>query len=198
MSTDPRNAPTNPQGSSRVRDELKHDAEHLKDMVHDRAQQEAESHKDQAAHAAGSASSALHTAADELRDDPDAPEWLTSALQQAARKIEGMASQLEGRNVSDIGHDVTHFARDNPGAFLAASVAAGFAAARVLRAGADKKRHDRPDGNSGNNHSNDYGDNYRSTNPQPNRESGGRNARNDAAPGYMAERVGQDIEGIAP
>ncbi len=121
--------------------DLKQDAARLKDTVGARARQEAESRKGQAAHLAGSASSALETAAQDLRDNPEAPDWMASALQQAARKIQEFASHVDGRSVEDLGSDVADFARRSPGTFLIASAAAGFAAARVLRAGADKKRH---------------------------------------------------------
>jgi hypothetical protein len=122
-------------------EDLKHDAARLKDSVGARARQEAESRKGQAANLAGSASSALETAAQDLRDNPDAPDWMASALQQAARKIEGLARQVDGRSIDDLGGDIADFARRSPGTFLAASAAAGFAAARVLRAGVDRKRH---------------------------------------------------------
>jgi hypothetical protein len=132
------------QGSGHgLGEELKHDAEHLGGTVAERGRQEAETRKNEAAHAVGAASAAFDDAAGDLRADPDVPDWMASALQQAARKIETMASQIEGRSVHDISSQVARFARENPGSFLAASAAAGFAAARVLRAGADHKRHDR-------------------------------------------------------
>lgn len=142
MTTEQRNSPKNTHQTSRVTDELKHDASHLKDTVGSRAKEETESRKGEAVQAAESASSALKTAADDLRNNPDAPEWMASALQQAARKIEGLASHVDGRSVDQLGRDISEFARRKPGTFLAASAAAGFAAARVLRAGMDKKRHD--------------------------------------------------------
>ncbi len=132
----------NPFRPSAVGDELKQDASRLKEDVASRAKQEAESRKGQAAQLAGSASSALDTAARDLRDNPDAPDWMASALQQAARSIEGLASHVEGRSIEQLGLEVAGFARRNPGTFLVASAAAGFAVSRVLRAGVDKKRHD--------------------------------------------------------
>ena len=107
------------------------------------------------AQVAGSASSALDTAAQDLRDNPEAPEWMASALQQAARRIESLASHVDGRNVDELGEEVAEFARRNPGTFLAASAAAGFAVSRVLRAGVDRKRHARGDGRSGGVNGND-------------------------------------------
>ncbi|MBI1403117.1 MAG: hypothetical protein GC147_07885 [Porphyrobacter sp.] len=127
---------------SEIRDDLKHDADRLKDSAGARAKQEAESRKGQAAQVAGSASSALDTAADDLRNNPDAPDWMASALQQASRSIDRMAEHIDGRSVDELGGEVAGFARRSPGTFLAASAAAGFAAARVLRAGADRKHHE--------------------------------------------------------
>lgn len=138
-----------PGQQSEVAAELKNDAARLKDTMGARAKQEAESRKGQAVQVAGSASTALNTAADDLRANPDVPDWMATALQQAARKIEGLASHVDGRNIDELGQEVAEFGRRSPGAFLAASAAAGFAAARVLRAGADKKRHDRNDQQGG-------------------------------------------------
>lgn len=146
MMPEGRNSSAGTGAQAEVADELRHDAGRLKDSVGARAKQEAEGRKGQAVHVAGSASAALNTAADDLRDNPDVPDWMASALQQAARKIQGLASHVEGRSVDELGRDLSEFARRNPGTFLAASAAAGFAAARVLRAGVDKKRHDSGNG----------------------------------------------------
>lgn len=146
MTTDQRHSAHETGQNPGVADELKHDADRLKDTVGTRAKEEAESRKGQAVHMAGSASSALNTAAEDLRGNPDVPDWMASALQQSARKIESLAQHVDGRSIDQLGQDVSEFARRSPGTFLAASAAAGFAAARVLRAGMDKKRHDRDDG----------------------------------------------------
>lgn len=158
MTTETGTASTGTHDNSAVRDELKHDAEHLRDTAAGRAKQEAESRKGQAAQVVGSASSAFNSAAEQLQQNPDAPDWMASAIQQAARKMDTMASQIDGRSVDDLSRQVINFARDNPGTFLAASAAAGFAAARVLRAGADKKRHDHSDRHDGEQASGVYGD----------------------------------------
>lgn len=146
MTTEQRVSGNNTEQHAKVKDELKHDADRLKGTVGARAKEEAESRKGQAVHVAGSASTALNTAAEDLRSNPDVPDWMASALQQTARKIEGLASHIDGRSIDQLGDDVSEFARRSPGTFLAASAAAGFAVARVLRAGVDKKRHDRDGG----------------------------------------------------
>lgn len=142
MTTEHRDSDNSDGNHARVAEELKHDADRLRDTIGERAKGEAESRKGQAAHVAGSASHALNTVAKDLADNPDVPDWMTSALQQTARKIESLANHVDGRSIDQLGRDVSEFARRSPGTFLAASAAAGFAAARVLRAGVDKKRHD--------------------------------------------------------
>ncbi|MCL9999252.1 MAG: hypothetical protein NBV68_07710 [Erythrobacter sp.] len=126
---------------SGITEELKQDGSRLADDVMSRAKQEAEGRKNEAADLAGSASSALDTAAQDLRENADVPDWMASALQQAARSIEGLASHIQGRSIDELGEEVSEFARRNPGTFLAASAAIGVAASRVLSAGVDKKRH---------------------------------------------------------
>lgn len=144
MTTESQTKPGSEQSASGVLDELKQDTGRLKDSLGARAKDEAETRKGEAVQVAGSASAALNAAADDLQHNPDAPDWMASALQQAARQIDRLAGHVGGRNIDDLGHEVAQFARHNPGAFLAASAAAGFAAARVIRAGADKQRHDQP------------------------------------------------------
>ena len=122
--------------SHRMTDELASDANRLKHTAAERAKQEADVRKVDAARAAKSASSALDKADAELDRDANAPRWLT-----AAGSIERLASNVEGRSTDELGREVSRFARDHPGAFLAASAAAGFAAARFLRAGADYQHH---------------------------------------------------------
>jgi len=127
-------------------DALKQDANRLKHSVAERAMQEADLRKGQATQVAGSATSALNSAAEDLQHNPEAPDWMASALQQAARRIESLSNHVEGRNVEDLVREISDFARRNPGTFLAASAAVGFAAARVLRAGVDRRRHEGGEG----------------------------------------------------
>jgi hypothetical protein len=126
--------------ASGLREELGQDTAHLGDTLKTRAKQEAETRKGAALGIAGSASGALGKAAEDLRDNPDAPEWMAKGLQQVARQIDRLSADLEGRSVDEMTRDASRLARENPGTFLAIAAAAGFAAARVLRAGADHKR----------------------------------------------------------
>jgi hypothetical protein len=145
MTTESQATNNNAGSFSGVGSELMQNAARLKDSVGARAKQEAESRMGDAVQVAGSASAALNSAAENLERNPNAPDWMASALQGVARQIDRLAGHVDGRNIDDLGREIAQFARSHPGAFLAASAAAGFAAARVLRAGADKQRHDKAD-----------------------------------------------------
>ncbi len=132
---------TSSDTTSGLREELGGDASHLGQTLKGRATQEAETGKNAALGIAGSASGALGKAADDLRDNPDAPEWMAKGLQQVAQQIDRLSGELQGKSIEDMTRDVSRLARQNPGTFLAAAAAAGFAAARLLRAGADHKKH---------------------------------------------------------
>ena len=80
-----------------------------------------------------SVSSAVESAADNL--DPSTPAWLKSALQQGATQIQTLASSLEQKDSRELIGLVSNFARRSPLTFFAACAAAGFGAARILRAG---------------------------------------------------------------
>ena len=113
-----------------VRDELSQDASRLTQTATQRAEQAADGGKKQATTAAHAASSAIEKAAGALRQDDKAPEWLANAFEKTARQIDDLARTIEGKDIKEIRRGVSQFARQNPLAFLAASAAAGFAAAR--------------------------------------------------------------------
>lgn len=137
---------------STLREELSADASRLGESTKERAKEEAESRKQQVTQTARSASSALGRAADDLEQDESAPGWLSSAFRQTASGIERLAGNVEGRSADELARNITRFARENPVPFLAASAAAGFAAARFLKAGADYRSQHRyePQGGGGN------------------------------------------------
>ena len=130
---------------SSTREEVKADADRLAGTAKRRASEEAEKRKGEAARTAHCASDALHKAATHLDNADEAPAWLASAFRSAASTIDSMAGKVEGRSAEDLGRNASRFARDNPAAFIAASAAAGFAAARFLRAGAEFQHHEQPD-----------------------------------------------------
>ena len=136
--------PSSPQPSPQaggVKHELADDAKTIGTAAKERVGNKAAEGKERAAQAAHSTSSALDKAVEQLRQDESTPSWLTSSFETASREIDRFASNIEGKDMKAIGGEITAFARRSPVAFLAASAAAGFAAARVLRAGSDYQEH---------------------------------------------------------
>ncbi|MEE4210355.1 MAG: hypothetical protein V2I43_13950 [Parvularcula sp.] len=118
--------------------ELKEDAVALKESAKKQAEAQAERGRDQAVGMAKSASSAIDKAAEELRNNNDAPDWMAGILSSAAQKIGQVASELDGKSSQQMLNSAQQFGRQQPAMFLAASAAAGFAAGRFLRAGAEQ------------------------------------------------------------
>lgn len=114
--------------------ELRSDAKQLGSKAAERIHSEVDSRKGAAVSQAQSVSSAIEKTAGEMNDGP---EWLKSALQKGAQQIQRFADSIEQKDSRALMRDAQTFARDNPGTFLAACAAAGFAAARIFRAGAD-------------------------------------------------------------
>ena len=129
-----------PQDEPRLTDELRTDAQQLGSKAKDRIHSELDSRKGTAASQAKSVSSAMERTAGEL--GPDSPEWLKSTIRQAASQVQRFADTIEQKDSREMLNDVRNFARDNPTTFLAACAAAGFAAARLFKAGAEDGRQD--------------------------------------------------------
>ena len=128
--------------SGGLQNELKGDAQRLGDTARDQAESKASQGKEQVTSTAHSASSAMSKAAEELRQDDNAPEWLASAVSGAARQIDDLANRLQDKSPRDIANETRKFAQQSPTAFLSASAIAGFAVARFLRAGAEYQHDD--------------------------------------------------------
>ena len=118
--------------------EIKDDAKHLKDKAATKASMKTQEAADRATSAARSTSSALSEASDTLERDDGVPNWLASAFKQAANSVADLAETVEGKEPREMIGEVDRFARDNPAAFLAGSAIAGFAAARIMKAGAQQ------------------------------------------------------------
>ena len=116
-----------------VGSELLSDAKDVGTSAVNRLHSEVDSRKGDAITQVKSVSSAIQTAAGEL--DPNAPTWLKSAFEQGAQQVQKFADSLEQKDSRQLVNDVSDFARGSPGTFLAACAAAGFAAARIFRAG---------------------------------------------------------------
>ena len=126
------------KNANSTKDELKQDASKLKNKAESQASAKTKEASQKATAAAHSTSSALREAGDKLESDSDAPNWLGSAFKQAADSVADLADTVEGKEPREMMRDVSRFARDNPAAFLAGSAIAGFAAARVMKAGAEQ------------------------------------------------------------
>lgn len=116
-----------------VGSELLSDAKDVGTSAVNRLHSEVDSRKGDAVTQVKSVSSAIQNAAGGL--DPNAPAWLKSAFEQGARQVQKFADSLEQKDSRQLVNDVSDFARGSPGTFLAACAAAGFAAARIFRAG---------------------------------------------------------------
>ena len=123
------------QDSGGTGNELRADAQKLGSKAADRIHSEVDSRKSEAVSQAQSFSSAIEKTAGELNDGP---EWLKSALQKGAQSIQRFADSIEQKDSRQLMNDAQTFARENPGTFLAACAAAGFAAARIFKAGAEQ------------------------------------------------------------
>jgi ElaB/YqjD/DUF883 family membrane-anchored ribosome-binding protein len=126
------------QGGGGTGSELRSDVQQLGNTAANRIHSEVDARKDTAADQAKSVSSAIHRAAGEMGQD--SPDWLKSALRQTADKIQGFADTIERKDSRELMRDAQDFARNNPGAFLAACAAAGFAAARIIKAGGQQQQ----------------------------------------------------------
>jgi ElaB/YqjD/DUF883 family membrane-anchored ribosome-binding protein len=124
-----------PQGGALA--ELSSDAQQLGSSAADRVHSEVDARKGQAAEQVKSVSSAIEKTADQL--DQSSPEWLKSAFRQGAAQVQRFADAIEHKDSRELMREAQQFARNNPGTFLAACAAAGFAAARVLKAGGEQK-----------------------------------------------------------
>lgn len=118
-----------------MRDELRDDAATLGDSAKQRLYSEANSKKSGVADEAKSVSSALNAAAEELSNSPS---WLRTGFEKGASSLEQLAKTLENKDSRELTRDAQAFARQHPGTFLAGCAIAGFAAARVMKAGMDQ------------------------------------------------------------
>lgn len=133
--------------------DLKQDAKQIGSKAADRVHSELDARKGTAATQAKSVASSIQRAAGEL--DDGAPAWLRSAFQQGADQIQRFADSIEQKDSRQLMEEVQSFARERPGMFLAACAAAGFAAARIFKAGAE--------GSSGSQSQQQFGSTYGST-----------------------------------
>jgi len=118
-------------------DELRSDAQQLTSKAKARIHGEVDARKGAAVDQAQSVSSAIRQTADGL--DDNAPQWLRSALRQGAEQIQRFADSVEQKDSRQLLNEVQGFARERPALFLGAAAAAGFAAARIFKAGGEQQ-----------------------------------------------------------
>lgn len=123
-------------GGGGAGEELRSDAKQLSKTAANRLHSEVDARKSSAASQAKSVSTAIQRTVSEMNDD--APRWLKSAFQQGAEQIQRFADAIDQTNSRQLVSETQDFARRSPGAFLAACTAAGFAAARIFKAGAEQ------------------------------------------------------------
>ena len=128
---------TQSQGAGGAAGELKSDAQQLGSKAANRLHSEVDNRKGEAVSQAQSVSSAIEQTANNL--DDNTPQWLKSAFTQGAQQIQRFADSIEQKDSRQLMSEAQNFARNNPGTFLAACAAAGFAAARVFKAGGEQQ-----------------------------------------------------------
>ena len=125
-----------------VGNELLSDAKDVGTTAVNRLHSEVDARKGDAATQVKSVSSAIGQAASGL--DANAPTWLKSAFEQGAKQVQNFADTLEQKDSRQIVSDVSDFARNSPGTFLVGCAAAGFAAARIFKAGSSQNTPTQP------------------------------------------------------
>ena len=136
---DPSSTPsqTEPSRGHAEKEEMKADAKRLKQTAAKQGEAKAKEEKDAVGRVATSTSSAMQTAAEQLRDDSAAPDWFAVVLSGVAREMDRLASRLHDKSPRELAGETRRFAKDNPAGFLAASAATGFAGTRSLCAGTE-------------------------------------------------------------
>lgn len=117
--------------------ELASDAKQLGNSAANRIHSEVDSRKSDAADQIRSVSTTVQNAAGGL--DANAPSWLKSAFQQGAHQLQRFADALDQKDSRQLVSEVQDFARERPALFLGACAAAGFAAARIFKAGGEQQ-----------------------------------------------------------
>ena len=126
-----------PTTASDTTSELKSDARDVTNKAADRLHSEVDARKGDAATQVRSTADAIQSAAGQL--DQGAPQWLRSAFEQGAQQIQRFADSIEQKDSRQLLNEVQSFARERPALFLGAAAAAGFAAARIFKAGGEQQ-----------------------------------------------------------
>ena len=114
----------------KLREKAEDVATDVRDAAEAKATEQAEMARDQAADETHRTAEAARAAGDAFGTETVQGE----ALKQAASRIEDVARTLRNKPVDELMRDVSDFARRHPLLFLGGAAAAGFAAARFLKA----------------------------------------------------------------
>lgn len=96
----------------------------------DRAKETAEKQKNNLASTLKTIATELSSSASAVSDDD---QWAKETLNRGARYTQSVASAIDSQSVDDVLSSTRSFARENPAAFLGASLVAGFLAGRAGR-----------------------------------------------------------------
>ncbi len=131
--TDQSNSTTLSGTAASVRD----DAAALGSKAADSLAQAADARKGTVAQPLRQVSDAIEAAGEKLTGgETPLPAWVNDSLRSVSTGISDFATRIEQSDSKQLLRDVQDFARQQPAVFLAGCAALGFAAARVLRAGA--------------------------------------------------------------
>ena len=112
-------------------DSVASDFDHVVGAVQSEAERVVEQQKSAGADALAGLGRAVHGAADELaKEIPDAA---AAPIHSAAEALEGLATQLKEKNISELASSLETLARKQPVASFAACVCAGFALTHFLK-----------------------------------------------------------------
>lgn len=116
--------------------ELLEDAKNVGASAANSIHSEVDARKGEAVTQVQAVSSTIERAAEGL--DPNAPTWLKSALEKGAQQVKTFADTLDQNDSRQMVNQASDFAKRSPGTFLGACAAAGFAAARIFKAGGEE------------------------------------------------------------
>lgn len=125
-------------GAKQIGDELLSDAKNIGESAVNRMHEAVDLRKGDAAEQVKSFSSAIAQAADDM--NADFPAWAKSAVRQGVTKAKEFADAIETKNSRELMNDLNNFARNSPAIFMTLSAFAGFAAARIFKAGSTKNK----------------------------------------------------------
>lgn len=115
---------------------LRDEALGVVDTVRQGIAAKAEEQKGAVAERIGAIAGRVHSTADELRDREG---WLADIIDRGARELDGLADAVNRRDLAGLGDAIQDYARRQPALFVGATVAAGFALARLARASLDQQ-----------------------------------------------------------